>query len=93
MYFRLDNFRKLVQNVSNKQEEWFYLLSADTPERILKAATMSEEMYQVILEVSQFVRNVEEVMDVVSEALVMMDRNAGKSPFDAIAGNIQGRDL
>lgn len=82
IYIRLDNFKKLVENITTEKEKWIYLLSADTSEEVLKAASFSEEMFHIVADVSKFVLNTERVMDMFSEALYMLDRNTEKLMYD-----------
>lgn len=88
-YIRLDNFRKIVQNVSTKKEEWMYLLSADTPERVLNAATFSEEMFEIVSDIAVFVRNIGEVVDMFSDVLQMLDRNTEKLMYDEMMEDLR----
>ena len=88
-YIRLDNFRKIVQNVSTKKEEWMYLLSADTPERVLTAATFSGEMFEIVSDIAVFVRNIGEVVDMFSDVLQMLDRNTEKLMYDEMMEDLR----
>lgn len=88
IYIALDKFRNLEENIfdtNNQNDEcvvgdtelkkWMYLFSADTPERISKAAAMSEEFFDIICDVAGFCMDVGEVLNMFSEALRIMDKN------------------
>lgn len=88
-YIRLDNFRKIVQNVSTKKEQWIYLLSANTPERVLKAAAFSDEMFEIVSDIAAFVRDISEVVNMFSDVLQMMDRNTEKLMYDELMEDLE----
>ena len=75
IYITLDNFRNIGENIDTEQKRWVYLFSADTPERISRAAAMSEEFFGIIRDTAAFCRDVGEVFAMFSEALREMDKN------------------
>lgn len=87
-YILLDIYKKVDNNIDTEKKKWVYLLSANTPEEVLKAASLSEEMFEIIVEVSQFVMDVGEVMNMFSEALYMLDRNTEKLMYDEAIENL-----
>jgi transcriptional regulator with PAS, ATPase and Fis domain len=74
-YIALDKFKKMPQNIDSDKKQWVSLLAANTPEEIQNVAAMSEEFFDIIVEISEFVQDVGKVMDMFSEALYMLDRN------------------
>ncbi len=92
-YIILDNFRNLEQNIDTELKRWIYLLSADTPERILKAATLSDELFDVVSDVSQFCINIDEVMNMFSKALREMDRNTELLMLDLITNELEEKKV
>jgi hypothetical protein len=74
-YIALDKFKKIPQNIDSSKKQWVSLLAANTPEEIRNVAAMSEEFFDIIVEISEFVQDVGKVMDMFSEALYMLDRN------------------
>jgi septal ring factor EnvC (AmiA/AmiB activator) len=74
-YIALDKFKKIPQNIDSDKKQWISLLAANTPEEIQNVAAMSEEFFDIIVEISEFVQDVGKVMNMFSEALYMLDRN------------------
>jgi DNA repair ATPase RecN len=65
----------MPQNIDSDKKQWVSLLAANTPEEIRNVAAMSEEFFNIIAEISEFVQDVGKVMNMFSEALYMLDRN------------------
>ena len=78
----LDIFREMEHNIDTELKKWVYLFGADTPEKIMKAAGMSEEFFGIIRDVSGFCMNVDEVMGMFSEILREMDRETEREMWD-----------
>ena len=81
-YIELDKFRKNVQTITNEKECWLSLFSADTPEKIQQVMSVSQEMFDIVLEVAEYAAEIEEVIDMFSEALRILDRNTEQYMID-----------
>ena len=88
-YIVLDNFRKIEDNIDTELKKWIYLLSADTPERIIEAASISDEFYEIISDVAQFCCKIDEVMNMFSKALREMDRNTELLMWDEMTNELE----
>ena len=88
-YIELDKFRKNVQTITNEKECWLSLFSADTPEKIQQVMSVSQEMFDIVLEVAEYAAEIEEVIDMFSEALRILDRNTEQYMIDQAVQEIE----
>lgn len=74
----LDIFLKSQQNISSKLEAWLTLIASDDMKRIREVLQAYPEFGEIYYQVFQFRRNIEELMDLYSEALKILDSNTVK---------------
>ena len=74
----LDIFLKSQQNISSKLEAWLTLIASDDMKRIREVLQAYPEFGEIYYQVFQFRRNIEELMDMYSEALKILDSNTVK---------------
>ena len=75
IYISLDVFRRMVHNELTELEAWMYFLGSDHPGdilRIIEKYPYFQELYQDII---QFRYRPEELINMFSEALRIMDHN------------------
>lgn len=74
----LDIFLKSQQNISSKLEAWLTLIASDDMKRIREVLQAYPEFGEIYYQVFQFRRSIEELMDLYSEALKILDSNTVK---------------
>ena len=77
-YISLDTFHKVVHNIDTPVHAWLTFLSSDEPKDILRLICAYPEFMELYKEIADFRRKPEELMNMYSEVLAMMDRNTVK---------------
>lgn len=78
----LDIFMKNRQNISSKLDAWLYFIASEDPEDIGKVIGAYPEFEEIYRQVFAFRYQLEELMDMFSEALRILDRNTAQYMID-----------
>ena len=75
IFIALDVFREITHNVSTELEAWMFFLGSDNPGDIMKVTEAYPEFRELYEDVIKFQKKPEELVNMFSEILEIMDRN------------------
>lgn len=87
----LDLFRKNLPNICedmNRLDRWLTFLSETNADRILKLLEVFPEYREMYGEIAEFVRKPEELMEMYSEILRILDRNSERNMVTDLQGEV-----
>ncbi len=92
LFISLDIFGKTSQNkpIQNKTEAWLTFLSTEKPERIIELISAYPEFKTMYDDIYELCRNIEEVMNMFSKELYILDRNTEQYMMDEMQAEING---
>lgn len=85
----LDIFLKSQHNISKKLDAWLMLIASDNMEQIRNVINAYPEFGEIYYQVFQFRRKVEELMNMYSDALRILDANTVKYMIEQQAEEIE----
>lgn len=85
----LDIFLKSQHNISKKLDAWLMLIASDNMEQIWNVINAYPEFGEIYYQVFQFRRKVEELMNMYSDALRILDANTVKYMIEQQAEEIE----
>ncbi|HJB07998.1 MAG TPA: Rpn family recombination-promoting nuclease/putative transposase [Candidatus Enterocloster faecavium] len=85
----LDIFLKSQHNISKKLDAWLMLIASDNMEQIRNVINAYPEFGEIYYQVFQFCRKVEELMNMYSDALRILDANTVKYMIEQQAEEIE----
>jgi len=90
IFITLDNFLGIEQNkdISNRLNAWLLFFGSDDPEDIVRLIETYPDFQAMYRQIYQICENVENVMDLFSEELEIMDRNTVKYMIDEMQEEI-----
>ena len=84
----LDTFLKSVHNISNKADAWLTFLSKEDEASIVELVNKYPDFLPMYQEIQEFRRKPEEVLNMFSEALYIMDRNTERFMVDELKSEV-----
>ena len=91
-YVTLDTFLDNSQNISNRTDAWLTFLSKDDEASIVDLVNKYPDFLPLFQEIREFRHKPEEVLNMFSEALYILDRNTERFMVDELKNEIEEKD-
>ena len=88
-YISLDKFRETVHHIGNELDAWLTFFSTTEPRRIIELVDRYPAFADYYRDIALFRRNPKELINMFSEALYIMDRNAERLMVDELRQEVQ----
>ena len=91
-YISLDTFSEIVQNIDTELEAWLTFLSSENLDKINELIGRYPEFLEYYKEIAEFRTKPEELINMFSEALAILDRNTALYMIEERDKEIEERD-
>ncbi len=88
-YISLDTFRSTVQNIDTEIAAWLTFLSKDDTESILSLIERYPQFLSCYQDIAAFRQNPEELINMFSEALYILDKNTERLMVDELRAEVE----
>ncbi len=93
IYISLDTFRDRADNeIKTELDAWLTFFTAEKPEDVLRLLNLHPEFLGLYQDITEFRKNPGEVIGMISEALLIMDRNSVKYYEDDVKELLSRKD-
>lgn len=92
VFIPLDIFQKNAYNIDTRLEAWLHCIASKEPEIIQLLLYKYPDFAEIYKEIEVFRTDVEEVLNMFSEALAIMDRNAVSYMIEELQKELEERD-
>ena len=90
-YISLDTFRSTVQNIDTEVMAWLTFLSKDDPESVIALIERYPHFLSCYQDIAAFRQNPEELINMFSEALYILDKNTERLMVDELRAEVEAR--
>ncbi len=91
-YVTLDTFLESGQNISNRTDAWLTFLSKEDESSIVELVNKYPDFLPLYQEIREFRRKPEEVLNMFSEALYILDKNTERFMVDELKNEVDEKD-